>query len=143
MTIEYNPEQKIPHPAQWHVLYRSSTPFWDGVKEGKLLLQKCAGCGSFLNPPRPMCPECQSTEQEWVRATGKGHIYSWVTYKESPHPAFRAPYAVVLVELVEGVRIISNMADMNPDELAVGMPVEVTFDKVAEDLTLPKFKRAG
>lgn len=143
MTVEYNPEQKIPHPAQWHVLYRSSTPFWDGVREGKLLLQKCKSCGLFLNPPRPMCPKCQSIEQEWVPSTGKGKVYSWVTYQESPHPAFKAPYTAVLVELAEGVRIVSNMVDVKPDELQIDMPVEVTFDEVTEDLTLPKFKKVG
>lgn len=140
MTVEYNSGQKIPHPALWHVLYRSSTPFWDGVKDGKLLLQKCKSCGSFLNPPRPMCPKCQSVEQEWVPATGKGKIYSWVTYQESPHPAFKAPYSAVLIELEEGVRIVSNMVKVKPEELQIGMPVQVTFEKVAEDLILPKFE---
>ncbi|MBT4512229.1 MAG: Zn-ribbon domain-containing OB-fold protein [Chloroflexi bacterium] len=140
MTVEYNAEQKIPYPALWHVLYRSSTPFWDGVKEDKLLLQKCKSCGSFLNPPRPMCPKCQSMEQEWVPATGKGKLYSWVTYQESPHPAFKAPYSAVLIELEEGVRIVSNMVKVKPEELQIGMPVQVTFEKVAEDLILPKFE---
>ena len=143
MTVECNPEQKIPHPAQWHVLYRSSTPFWDGVKEGKLLLQKCKSCGSFLNPPRPMCPQCQSVEQEWVPPTGKGKIYSWVTYQESPHPAFKAPYSVALIELEEGVRLVSNMVDTKPEEFEIGMPVEVRFENVAEDLILPKFKKTS
>ena len=143
MTVEYNPEQKIPHPALWNVLYRSSTPFWDGVKEGKLLLQKCKSCGSFLNPPRPMCPNCQSIEQEWVQSSGKGKVYSWVTYQESPHPAFKAPYSVVLVELEEGVRLVTNMIDTKPDDIQIDMPVEVMFDSITEDLTLPKFKKVG
>ena len=90
-----------------------------------------------------MCPKCQSIEQEWIPAAGKGKVYSWVTYQESPHPAFKAPYTVVLVELDEGVRIVSNMVDVKPDELQIDMPVEVTFDKVAEDITLPKFKKVG
>ena len=143
MTVEYNPEQKIPHPALWHVLYRSSTPFWDGVKKGKLLLQKCKSCGSILNPPRPMCPNCQSIEQEWVQSSGKGKVYSWVTYQESPHPAFKAPYSVVLVELEEGVRLVTNMIDTKPDDIQIDMPVEVMFDSITEDLTLPKFKKVG
>ncbi|MFO8011607.1 MAG: Zn-ribbon domain-containing OB-fold protein [Dehalococcoidia bacterium] len=143
MTVEYNPEKTIPHPAQWHVLYRSSTPFWDGAKEHKLMLQKCKSCGSWLNPPRPMCPKCRSTESEWVAARGKGTIYSWVTYNEAPHPAFKTPYAAVLVELEEGPRIVSNMTDVKPEDISIGMPVEVTFEEIDEKLTLPKFKKAG
>lgn len=143
MTVQYNPEKRLPHPALWGVLYRSSTPFWEGTKEKELRLQRCKGCGAFLHPPRPMCPHCLSTESEWVPVKGKGKIYSWVTYYESPHPAFKAPYAVVLVELEEGPRIVSNMVDTKPEDLYIGMPVEVVFDDVGQDLILPKFKKAG
>jgi uncharacterized OB-fold protein len=80
---------------------------------------------------------------EWAPSEGIGTIYSWVTYRESPHPAFKAPYSVVLVELKEGVRLISNMVDTAPEEISIGMPVEVVFDEVAEGVTLPRFKRAG
>ena len=143
MSVEYNADQKIPHPAMWGVLYKSSTPFWEGVKEKRVMLQRCKSCGYWLNPPRPMCPKCQSQESEWVAAKGTGKIYSWVTFNESPHPAFKTPYEAVLVELDEGPRIVSNMVGINSDELEIGMPVEVTFEDVAEDLTLPKFKKAG
>ncbi len=143
MTVEYNKDKKIPHPAQWPVLYRSSTPFWDGVKEKRLLLQRCKQCGAWLNPPRPMCPKCQSTEAEWVESSGKGKIYSWVTYNEAPDPAFKTPYAAVLIEMDEGPRMVSNLVDVKPEDIRIGMSVELTFEDVAEDLTLPKFKRAG
>ncbi|MFO8011639.1 MAG: Zn-ribbon domain-containing OB-fold protein [Dehalococcoidia bacterium] len=143
MTVQYNPDKKIPRPALWQVLYRSSTPFWEGVQKGELLLQRCKVCGNWLNPPRPMCPLCQSTEQEWVRSSGKGTLYSWVTLPESPHPAFKTPYSVVLVELEEGVRIVSNMTDVEAEDMVIGMPVEVVFDEVTDDLTLPKFKKGG
>jgi uncharacterized OB-fold protein len=78
-----------------------------------------------------------------VPVSGKGVVYSWVTYNESPHPAFKVPYSVVLVELEEGMRIVSNLVDVNPDEIKIGMPVEVTFDKITEEVTLPKFKKTG
>lgn len=143
MTVEYNSEQRIPHPALWGVLYRSSGPFWESIKNKKLSMQRCKGCGAWLNPPRPMCPKCRSTEQEWVAVKGKGTVYSHVTYQDSPHPAFKAPYSVVLVELEEGPRIISNMVDSKTEEITIGMPVEVVFEEVADDLTLPKFKKAG
>ncbi|MBM3131561.1 MAG: Zn-ribbon domain-containing OB-fold protein [Chloroflexi bacterium] len=143
MTVQYNPEQKIPHPALWGVLYRSSTPFWEAAKQRELKLQRCKGCGTFLNPPRPMCPKCHSMELEWVPSKGKGKVYSWVTYHESPHPAFKAPYAVVLVELEEGPRLVSNMTEVRPEEIYIGMPVQVVFEDVEKDLILPKFRKAG
>ncbi|MBT4513025.1 MAG: hypothetical protein HOC20_12570 [Chloroflexi bacterium] len=97
MTVEYNPEQRIPHPAQWHVLCRSSTPFWDGVKEGKLLLQKCKSCGSFLSPPRPMCPNCQSIDQEWTSV-----IAGTLFYRLLQHAV--ALVAVSYQDITKGVR---------------------------------------
>ena len=143
MTVQYEQKEKIPHPAMWGVLYRNSTPFWEGVKNQQLLLQKCKGCGKILFPPRPMCPACLSTEEEWTPASGKGKIYSHVTYRKSPHRAFKAPYAVVLVELEEGPRLISNTVDIEPEDIEIGMPVEVTFEEIDEKLTLFKFKKAG
>jgi len=124
----------------WPVGYDNAAPFWEGVKRHELVLQRCKDCGKFLHLPRPMCPKCRSLETEWVPSSGKGHIYSWVTYRKSPHPAFQAPYSVVLVELEEGVRLVSNMTDCTPEEIHIGMPVEVVFEDLAEDLTLPKFK---
>jgi len=88
-----------------------------------------------------MCPQCNSVEKEWAAVSGKGIVYSWVTYHESPHPAFKAPYSVVLVELEEGMRLVSNLVDVPHDEIEFGMKVEVTFDKITDDITLPKFKK--
>ena len=90
-----------------------------------------------------MCPHCRALETEWVPSKGKGTVYSWVVYRESPHPGFKAPYAVVLVELEEGVRLVSNLVDVAPEEVSIGMPVEVVFDQVSEEVVLPKFRKAG
>ncbi len=141
MTVEYASVKKIPHPATWAVVYKSSTSFWEGIKEKQLLLQRCKQCSKWLHPPRPVCPKCRSRDHEWVPLTGKGSIYSWATIHESPHPAFKSPYTVVLVEMDEGPRLVSNMIDVTPEELQIGMSVEAVFDDVAEDLTLPKFRR--
>ncbi len=142
MTVQYT-DKPIPHPALWGVLYRSSTPFWEGIKENKLLIQKCAGCGKILHPPRPMCPACLSNKSEHIEASGKGKIYSFVTYNKSPHKGFKAPYTVVLVELEEGPRVISNMVDVKADEIEIGMPVEVAYEEIDDTLALFKFKKAG
>ncbi len=138
MSVEYNKDASIPVPRK----YLDFQGFWEGADQGKLMLQKCGDCGEFRHIPKPMCPECHSVEKEWTQVSGKGTVYSWVTYNESPHPAFKAPYSVVLVELEEGMRIVSNLVDVKSDEIEIGMPVEVTFDEVAEGVTLPKFKKA-
>jgi len=143
MTVQYDPEHPIPRPARWGVLYRSSTGFWEGVNRHELVFQKCKQCGTLLHPPRPMCPKCRSAEMEWAPSKGKGTVYSWVTYRESPDPGFKAPYSVVLVELEEGVRLVSNLVDVSPDDISIGMPVEVVFEDIADDLTLPKFRKVG
>ena len=139
MSVHYDPDHPIPVPPEiWE-----NIGFWDGVKEHKLVFQKCRQCGRWVHPPRPTCPKCGSFEKEWAPSSGKGTVYSWVTYPDSPHPGFKAPYSVVLVEMEEGVRLISNMVDTGPDEISIGMPVEVVFDDAAEGLTLPKFRKAG
>ena len=115
--------------------------FWKGIDDKQLALQKCGECGAWCHLPQPMCPQCHSLERQWVPVSGKGVVYSWVTYHESPYPAFKAPYSVVLVELEEGMRIVSNLVDVAPDEIEIGMEVSVVFDAVTEELTLPKFKK--
>lgn len=145
MTVQYEEIKRIPRPMLWSVHYRASKRIWEGFKNHQLVFQKCKKCGSYLHPPRPMCPKCQAplAEMEWVPSTGKGKVYSWVTYRRPEHRAFKVPYSVVLVELEEGVRMVSNMIDCKPEEIQIGMPVEVVFEDLAEDLTLPKFKRVG
>lgn len=139
MSVQYSSEHSIPvAPPIWE-----NVGFWEAAREHKLVFQRCKECGAWAHPPRPSCPKCRSLEKEWAPSKGKGTISSWVTYRESPHPGFKAPYAVVLVELDEGVRLVSNMVDTKAEEISIGMPVEVVFDDVAEGLTLPKFRKVG
>ena len=137
MSIQYDAAHTFPAPhAAWE-----SAGFWEGVRRHELLFQRCTACGQWVHPPRPACPRCRSFEKEWARSSGRGTIHSMVIYRNSPHPAFRAPYAVVLVEMEEGVRLVSNMTDVPPEEIRIGMPVEVVFEEVGQGLTLPKFKK--
>ncbi len=117
--------------------------FWHKLRETKKLhFQQCCKCGTVLHPPRPICYNCHSFDLEWVEAPTKGTIYSYVVYHRSVHPGFQTPYEVVLVELENGARIVGNMLEATPDELAIGMPVEVVIDdQVYEDLSLIKFKK--
>jgi uncharacterized OB-fold protein len=120
-----------------------SYPFWDGCREGRLLLQRCPSCEAFRYPPRPMCPQCATIGGEWVESSGRGVVYSWVVAHHPVHPALvdRVPYNIVLVELEEGPRIVSNLEDAEQDEIEAGQPVEVVFERVSDELTLPKFRR--
>jgi uncharacterized OB-fold protein len=139
MVMKYIPGIPLLRPY----IDRDNQGFWEGAKQHRLVFQKCKGCGLFVNRPRPMCPRCLSTEKEWVPSEGKGKVYAAVTfvYANAAYPGIKVPYAVVVVELVEGVRMISNMHDVAPEDIQIGMPVEVVFDDLADDLTLPKFRK--
>jgi len=117
--------------------------FYDWCKKGDLHFQKCASCGTLRHIPREICAECNSFEWQWVRSSGRGTVYTWVVVNRALHPAFvhDAPYADVVVEMEEGVRLLSTVLDCPPEELEIGMPVEVSYDAVTEDITLPRFKR--
>jgi uncharacterized OB-fold protein len=140
MVTEYVPG--IPIMAPFVDLDNQS--FWDAVKRHELVLQRCRDCGDFYQIPRPMCPQCRSMETlEWVPSSGRGQIYSYVTFTSDrmAYPAMKIPYTVVLVELEEGVRLTSNVVDMTPEDVYIGMPVEVVFEDINDNLTLYKFKR--
>lgn len=139
MSVSYDPKWPIPRP----LIDADNKGWWDAVARHELVFQQCRKCGTYLHPPRPMCYKCKSFDLHYVPSSGRGKIYSWVTYVRPAHPGFITPYEVVLVEMEEpGVRLVSNMVDCDPQDLYIGMPVEVVFDQVAPDLTLPKFKRA-
>ncbi len=139
MSIAYDLNHPFPvPPAAWE-----SAGFWEGVQRRELVFQRCTECGLWVHPPRPACPRCRSFGKEWARSSGRGTIYGLVIYRQSPHPAFKAPYAVVLVEMEEGVRMISNMVGIAPEEIRIGMPVEVVFEEVRQGLILPKFRKVG
>jgi len=90
-----------------------------------------------------MCAECSSWQWEWTRSGGRGTVFTWTVATRAMHPAFQAdvPYAAVVIEMAEGVRLLSQVVDCPSDELAIGMPVEVVFDEVTPEITLPKFRR--
>lgn len=117
--------------------------FWDGAKKGDLLLQRCDKCSNVIFPPRPFCPECASREVSVFKASGNGILYSYVINHRN-HPAFEAPYAIAVVQLDEGPRLMTSIVDceQTPEALQLDMPVTVAFEKVSDDISLPKFKPA-
>ncbi|MCK0508149.1 Zn-ribbon domain-containing OB-fold protein [Aromatoleum anaerobium] len=118
--------------------------FYAWCRDRELRFQRCSGCGRFRHVPREICAHCSSIEWEWVRSSGRGTIYTWTEVARALHPAFAdaTPYAPVVVEMEEGVRMLSRVIDCAPDELAIGMPVEVEFVPVSDDVTLPFFRCA-
>jgi uncharacterized protein len=90
--------------------------------------------------PRPMCPVCHSIELGWADTAGKGSVYSYALLHHPRHPAFSYPVPAVLVELDEGVRIVSNLVDIEPHDICIGLRVEVAFEPAAEDFAVPVFR---
>jgi uncharacterized protein len=117
--------------------------FWNGLRNHELLIQRCAACGTLRHPPRPMCPHCQSLDWDTVAAGGRGTVYSYVMPQYPPMPFLEYPYIVVLVELEEGIRLVSNLIDIAPPDVEVGMPVEVCYQSFEDDLVLHQFRPVG
>ncbi|MBI3078993.1 MAG: Zn-ribbon domain-containing OB-fold protein [Deltaproteobacteria bacterium] len=119
-----------------------SEPFWAACKRHELRVQRCQRCGAYRFPPAILCPECLSLETEWTGLGGRGRVFSYVVYHRLYHPAFEAdlPYAVALIELEEGVRMIANVVGIAPEKVTCDMPVEVVFEDVTPEVTLPKFR---
>jgi uncharacterized OB-fold protein/acyl dehydratase len=130
--------KKPPRPRPG--ITRDNAFWWEGVKAGKLRIQRCGGCGTLRHPPRPMCPRCQSLDWDTVESSGKGVVYSFVVSHYPQVPAFDYPLAIGLIELEEGTRLVSNVIDIDPADVHVGMPVEVVFEAVDDDWTLPLFR---
>lgn len=117
--------------------------FWKGLRDNKILIQRCGGCGRLRHPPRPMCPHCRSLDWDTVESSGRGTVYSYVMPHEPKFPFFEYPYVVALVELEEGVRLVSNLTGIDPAEVRTGMPVEVYYQGFDNDLALHQFRPAS
>ncbi len=121
--------------------------YWQACRAGSLQMQRCSACAHVRFPPRPMCPRCQSFESEWGVMSGRGRLYSWVVCHPPLLPAFasRAPLVIALVELEESpkLRIVGNLFDCPASEIAIGMPLEVFFEEVTADVSLPQWRPAA
>jgi hypothetical protein len=116
--------------------------FWDAILNHKLLIQRCTGCHTLRHPPRPMCPHCNALSWDTIESSGRGEVFSFVMPQHPPYPWFEYPYIVVLVELEDGIRLVSNLCDIAPDDVTIGMRVEVFYAHFADGLVLPQFRRA-
>jgi len=125
-----------------------SQPFWDAAKEHRLVYQRCRLCGTNVFYPRDICPgpDCFGVGTlDWVESSGKGTVYSFTVSYQPAHPAFKedVPYMLAIVELDEGWRMNTNIINADPKDMAIGMKVEVVWDDVTPEITLPKFQIAS
>ena len=120
--------------------------FWDGTKAGELRLQRCTACSNVYFPPRPFCPNCASRKVESFVSSRKGKLSTYII-NTRPAPGFEAdaPYAIAVVELNEGPRLMTSIVGVaqTPETLPIDAPVEVAFESVSEAISLPKFRLAG
>jgi len=133
------PRKPVPIVNDW------ARPFWEATRRNTLSIQRCEDCSNHIFYPRIACPHCGSANVEWVDASGKGKVYSYTVVESNSPSAFITdiPYVVAIIELAEGVRMLSNVVGCDPSTVRCDMPVEVVFEKLDDDFTLPKFKPAG
>jgi uncharacterized protein len=117
-------------------------PYWEGLKNRELRLQKCDACGKVWYPPSPLCPGCWARKISWIRLSGRGRVSSWVVFHQSYYRGYdnEIPYNVAEVELEEGPRLLTNLVDVSNEQIRAGMPVEIVFDDVTDEIALAKFK---
>jgi uncharacterized OB-fold protein/acyl dehydratase len=124
------------------VVSQDSAFFWEGTAAGELRIQHCPACGSLRHPPGPMCPSCGADKQDWVLASGRGSVFSYVVHHHPPVPGKQLPFVVALVELEEGVRMLGELIGVEPSAVHIGMPVRAALTRVDGELTLPLWRPA-
>jgi uncharacterized OB-fold protein len=140
-------------PAPGAEARRSSVPplivtqdnaFWfEGARAGELLIQRCVACGTLRHPPGPSCPSCRSFEWDTLPSSRRGTLHSYTVIHHPQDPAFDYPLMVGLLDLEEGTRLVASIAGVAPDDLEIGMQLEVTFAEQAHGEMLPQLRRSG
>jgi uncharacterized OB-fold protein len=131
-------------PALAPAITPETSPFWRAAAAGSLTLPRCNECDRFIWYPRAFCPYCGADRVTWTTVTGRGHIYSCTVIRRAPHPAFASavPYALAVVELEEGVRMLVNVVASDVDHLAIGMAVTAAYDRLSDECAIVRFRPA-
>jgi len=134
------PAKPLPRPESRGL----TAPFWEAARRHELIMQRCIQCASWIFYPREQCPVCFSQNLEWAPVSGRGRVYAYTVVYQPAHPAFQseAPYTYAVIQLDEGVRMVSNVVECKPDDVQVDMPVVAVFEDVSPEWTLVKFKPA-
>ena len=132
-------DNQLPVPVP--LVYPDTEHFWQATGREEFLLQRCNGCSEVVWYPRAICPECYSTDLDWFEASRRGHIYSWtLTNRGTGNYSAAGPYVLAYVQLDEGPRMLTNLVDYAPDDLAIGQSVELVFHSTGEGTALPRFR---
>jgi uncharacterized protein len=120
-----------------------TAPYWEGCRQHRLRIQRCSECQHHQFFPRIYCSKCFSADVEWVEATGRAKVLSFTIVRRPVSPAFadEVPYVVALVTLEEGPQMMTNIVECAPEEVTIGMPVEVVFEDWSDTISIPKFRR--
>jgi uncharacterized protein len=121
-----------------------SRPWWEAAQRHELYIQKCRDCGDLRFHPRALCTNCLSSNTEWIKCKGRGHIYTFTVTNQNQASGFRdsLPYVLAWVQLDEGLKLMTNIVDCPPEQVKIDMPVEAVFDDVTPEVTLVKFRPA-
>lgn len=121
-----------------------AVPWWEAAAEHKLLVQSCSKCSHMQLPPAPICQSCRTRETDWHQVSGRGEVYTFTTVHRAISAGQELPFVIAVISLegANGVRMISNIVDMPPEEIEIGMAVEVVWEDMSADLTIPRFKKA-
>ncbi|MFF3875955.1 bifunctional MaoC family dehydratase N-terminal/OB-fold nucleic acid binding domain-containing protein [Streptomyces sp. NPDC001978] len=151
--LKYAPARRKPEASSARrprpVINRDNAGFWEGVNQHRLLIQRCTDCRTLRHPWLPGCNSCGGLEWDTVEASGEGTVHSYVVMHHPPFPAFDPPYAVGLIELAEGVRMVSNVVGVPYDKVRIGLPVRVEFRRYGDAgdgegfQVLPVFRVSG
>jgi uncharacterized OB-fold protein len=117
-------------------------PFWKAAARHRLVVQRCTRCGTTRHPPAPLCPGCRCVESDWKELSGRGDVYTYTIVHRPIAPGQRLPWVIAVIALEDagGLRMISNLVGVEPDTVAIGMPVEIVWEDMSEDLAIPRFR---
>ncbi len=139
MSERYFPDSMPPPLASTTTL-----PWWEAAAEHRLVIQRCESCGHTRFPPAPVCPECRSDEAHWQELSGRGEVYTYTIVHRPIAANQQLPYvvAVIALEDADGVRMISNLVDVDPEAVEIGMSVQVVWEDMSEEMAIPRFRPA-
>ena len=118
-------------------------PFWEACAAHRLVVQHCLQCGAFGHPPRPVCRDCQGREFEWSESQGRGEVFTYMIAHHAVHSAVeeQVPYGVIIVKLDDcgGALFTSNLVDVDPHAIHIGLRVRLVWEDIADGVALPRF----
>ncbi|MAE95850.1 MAG: thiolase [Deltaproteobacteria bacterium] len=120
----------------------TTLPWWQAAAEHRLVVQRCSSCEQTRHPPAPVCPRCRSAESDWKEIPGRGEVYTYTRVHRPIAAGQELPFVVAVIALEDsgGLRMISNLVDVGPQELEIGMPVELVWEDMSADLAIPRFR---